>query len=212
MLHLICHYSQAQIAAMAQEMEQRGLDAIAGGAREASQKGPPPVHLWNPPFCGDLDMRIASDGTWYYMGTPIGRPALVRLFSTILKREDGKHFLVTPVEKVGIRVDDAPFLAVEMVKASDDRGRLLRFRTNVDDWVACGRDHALRFEREAETDGLKPYLHVRRNLWAKVTRALFYDLVELGEERDLGGERMFGVASAGEFFAMAPAASLRDFM
>ena len=79
-------------------------------------KGLPPVHLWNPPFCGDLDMRIASDGTWFYMGTPIGRPALVRLFSTILKREDGKHFLVTPVEKVGIRVDDAPFLAVEMLK------------------------------------------------------------------------------------------------
>ena len=89
---------------------------------------------------------------------------------------------------------------------------MLHFRTNVDDWVACDRDHALRFEREAETGGLKPYLHVRRNLWAKVTRALFYDLVELGEERDLGGERMFGVASAGEFFAMAPAASLRDFM
>ena len=89
---------------------------------------------------------------------------------------------------------------------------MLYFRTNVDDWVACGRDHALRFEREAETGGLKPYLHVRRNLWAKVTRALFYDLVELGEERDLGGERMFGVASSEEFFAMAPAASLRDFM
>ena len=81
------------------------------------------MHLWNPPFCGDLDMRIASDGTWFYMGTPIGRPALVRLFSTILKREDGKHFLVTPVEKVGIRVDDAPFLAVEMVKETDGADR-----------------------------------------------------------------------------------------
>ena len=90
-------------------------------ATSAAGKGLPPVHLWNPPFCGDLDMRIAGDGTWFYMGTPIGRPALVRLFSTILKREDGKHFLVTPVEKVGIRVDDAPFLAVEMVKESDDR-------------------------------------------------------------------------------------------
>src|ERR1700724_3902070 len=141
MLHLICHYSRAQIAAMAQEMEQRGLDAIAGVAREASRKGSPPVHLWNPPFCGDLDMRIASDGTWFYMGTPIGRHALVRLFSTILKREGDKHFLVTPVEKVGIRVDDAPFTELEMVKESDDRGRLLRFRTNVDDWVPCDSAH-----------------------------------------------------------------------
>jgi hypothetical protein len=116
------------------------------------------------------------------------------------------------VEKVGIRVDDAPFLAVEMQKDQDAQGPLLRFRTNVDDWVACGRDHALRFEPEPETGGLKPYLHVRRELWAKVTRALFYDLVELGEERDIGGQRMFGVASAGEFFAMAPADSLKDFM
>ena len=104
-----------------------GLEGLTAAAREAANtspagKGLPPVHLWNPPFCGDLDMQIAGDGTWFYMGTPIGRPALVRLFSTILKREDGKHFLVTPVEKVGIRVDDAPFLAVEMQKESDDRG------------------------------------------------------------------------------------------
>jgi hypothetical protein len=196
----------------------RGLDAIAGVAREASQKGPPPVHLWNPPFCGDLDMRIATDGTWFYLKTPIGRPALVKLFASVLKREGDKYFLVTPVEKCGIVVEDAPFLAVELEVARGDRGaapgasgQVLHFRTNVDDWVACGSDHALRFEPEPETGGLKPYLHVRRNLWAKVTRALFYDLVELGEERDIGGERMFGVASGGMFFAMAPAESLRDF-
>src|ERR1700716_4172670 len=114
----------------------QNLGGLTTAARNAAAgKGLPPVHLWNPPFCGDLDMRIASDGTWFYQGTPIGRPALVRLFSTILKREEGKHFLVTPVEKVGIRVDAAPFLAVEMVKEGDGRGRLLRFRTNVDDWV-----------------------------------------------------------------------------
>ena len=128
----------------------QGLEGLTAAVRDAANAGPakglPPVHLWNPPFCGDLDMRIASDGTWFYMGTPIGRPALVRLFSTILKREDGKHFLVTPVEKVGIRVDDAPFLAVEMLKETDDRGRLLRFRTNVDDWVPCDSGHRLRFE------------------------------------------------------------------
>jgi hypothetical protein len=197
---------------MAQRVEQgrHGVDAIAGAAREAARKGPPPVHLWNPPFCGDLDMRIASDGTWFYLKTPIGRPALVKLFASVLKREGDKYFLVTPVEKCGIVVEDAPFLAVELRAEQADEGQVLHFRTNVDDWVACGREHALRFESEPETAGLKPYLHVRRDLWAKLTRALFYDLVELGEERDVEGHRMFGVASAGEFFAMAPAASLRE--
>src|SRR5262245_7881879 len=189
-----------------------GLDAITEAARGARHKGPPPVHLWNPPFCGDLDMRIAADGTWYYLKTPIGRPALVKLFASVLKREDGKYFLVTPVEKCGIVVDDAPFLAVELRVESSAHGQVLHFRTNVDDWVACGPDHALRFEPEPHSGGLKPYLHVRRDLWAKVTRALFYDLVELGEEREVEGARMFGVASDGTFFAMAPADSLREFV
>src|SRR6478672_9311412 len=197
---------------MAQETTTRhGLDAIAGVAREVSGQGPAPVHLWNPPFCGDLDMRIAADGTWFYLKTPIGRPALVKLFASVLKREGDKYFLVTPVEKCGIIVDDAPFLAVELKVEPDDRGRTLQFRTNVDDWVACGSDHVLRFEPEPDTGGLKPYLHVRRGLWAKVTRALFYDLVELGEERALDGKAMFGVASGGEFFAMAQASALKEF-
>jgi uncharacterized protein len=200
--------------AMAQETEQArlGLDAIAGVAREAVRKGAPPVHLWNPPFCGDLDMRIAADGTWFYLKTPIGRASLVKLFASVLKREGDKYFLVTPVEKCGIVVEDAPFLAVELGVNKDDAGQILHFRTNVDDWVACGRDHALRFEQQSDTGGLKPYLHVRSNLWARVTRALFYDLVELGEERDVDGERMFGVVSTGEFFAMARAESLKDFV
>ena len=196
------------------QMPQRGLDGLTAAARDAAnagsgEKGLPPVHLWNPPFCGDLDMRIASDGTWFYLGTPIGRPALVRLFSTILKREDGKYFLVTPVEKVGIRVDDAPFLAVEMQKVNDERGRLLRFRTNVDDWVACDAAHRLRFEVAAD-GGLTPYLHVRADLWAKVTRAIYYDLVDMGEERMVDGRQMFGVASGGAFFAMADAEQMRE--
>jgi hypothetical protein len=189
------------------------IEGLTVAAREATKPTPggtglPPVHLWNPPFCGDLDMRIASDGTWFYMGTPIGRPALVRLFSTILKREGDKHFLVTPVEKVGIRVDDAPFLAVEMQKENDSRGMLLRFRTNVDDWVDCDAAHRLRFEPAAE-GGLTPYLHVRADLWAKVTRALYYDLVDMGEERMVDGQEMFGIESAGEFFAMADAKEVR---
>ena len=184
---------------------QSGLNSIAGAARQQASKGPPPVHLWNPPFCGDLDMRIASDGTWYYLKTPIGRPALVKLFASVLKREGDKYFLVTPVEKCGITVDDAPFLAVELKVEQGQRGSVLHFRTNVDDWIACGPGHALRFEPESGTGGLKPYLHVRRDLWAKVTRALFYDLVALGEEREIAGRSMFGVASDGEYFVMAPA-------
>jgi hypothetical protein len=187
-----------------------GLTVAARAATSATPagKGLPPVHLWNPPFCGDLDMRIASDGTWFYMGTPIGRAALVRLFSTVLRREGDKYFLVTPVEKVGIRVDDAPFLAVEMVVEKDAGGRSLRFRTNVDDWVDCDAAHRLRFEAAAD-GGLTPYLHVRAELWAKVTRALYYDLVDMGEERMIDGEAMFGVTSSGEFFAMADAEQVR---
>jgi hypothetical protein len=157
-------------------------------------------------------MRIAADGTWFYLKTPIGRPALVKLFASVLKREEDRYFLVTPVEKCGIVIEDAPFVAVELRVEQEAGGRVLQFRTNVDDWVACGRDHALRFEPQSGTGGLKPYLHVRRNLWALVTRALFYDLVEFGEERDMDGGCMFGIVSGGEFFAMAPAESLKDFL
>jgi hypothetical protein len=194
------------------ELKPPGLDAITGAAQQAARKGPPPVHLWNPPFCGNLDMRIAADGTWFYLKTPIGRPALVKLFASVLKREGDDYFLVTPVEKCGIVVDDAPFLAVELRLERHPAGQILHFRTNVDDWMACDRDHALRFEPQTDTGGLKPYLHVRYNLWARVTRALFYDLVELGEERDMAGQPMFGVSSAGEFFAMARADTLKGLL
>jgi hypothetical protein len=195
------------------QITHQGLEGLTAAVKDVANaapagKGLPPVHLWNPPFCGDLDMRIAADGTWFYMGTPIGRLALVRLFSTILKREDGKHFLVTPVEKVGIRVDDAPFLAVEMLKERDDRDPVLRFRTNVDDWVTCDSSHRMRFKAAAD-GGLTPYLHVRADLWAKVTRALYYDLVDMGEEQVVDGRPMFGIASSGEFFAMADAEQVR---
>jgi uncharacterized protein len=182
-------------------MAQPGLERLAAAVGRDRK---PPVDQWDPPFCGDLDMRLAADGTWFYLGTPIGRPALVRLFASVLKREGDKYFLVTPVEKVGIRVDDAPFLAVEM----EHDGATLIFRTNVDDVVRCDGEHALRFEPEAGTGGMRPYLYVRRNLWARVTRALYLDLVEIGEERAVDGRRMFGVASAGIFFPIAPAEAL----
>ncbi|HEV2627465.1 MAG TPA: DUF1285 domain-containing protein [Pseudolabrys sp.] len=188
---------------------QGGLEAIA--AALPRDKGLPPVERWNPPFCGDIDMRIAADGVWFYQKTPIGRPALVKLFASVLKKEGDKYFLVTPVEKVGLKVDDVPFLAVEMSAGGDDQGRqMLTFRTNVDDSVTAGPGHALRFEPEV-TGGLRPYLHVRRDLWAKVTRAVFYDLVALGEERVADGRRMFGIASAGAFFPMVEADALREF-
>jgi hypothetical protein len=204
------HANSGQTMAKQGQTIDGGLDRLTSAATQvgASAKGLPPVHLWNPPFCGDIDMRIAGDGSWYYMGTPIGRPALVRLFSTILKREGDHYFLVTPVEKVGIRVDDAPFMAVEMRKESDARGPLLHFRTNVDDWVACDAEHRLRFE-PGESGGLTPYLHVRAELWAKVTRALYYELVDMGEEQMIDGSVMFGVGSGGAFFPMADAEQVR---
>jgi hypothetical protein len=188
-------------------------EAVAGGLESlAARIGTgrhPPTEKWNPPFCGDLDIRIATDGTWFYLGTPIGRPALVKLFASVLKREDDKHFLVTPVEKVGIRVDDAPFLAVELEIENRGPRQNLIFRTNVDDVVRCDSEHRLRFEPEEGTGGIKPYLHVRRNLWAKVTRALFFDLVAISEVREQGGARMFGICSAGEFFPIAPEETIK---
>jgi hypothetical protein len=185
---------------------QKSLEGLTASLPRPGSRGLPPVHLWDPPFCGDIDMRIAADGTWFYMKTPIGRLPLVKLFAGVLKREGDKYFLVTPVEKVGIAVDDAPFVAVEMRA----EGGVLNFRTNVDDWVACGPGHALRFEPE-KTGGLKPYLHVRRDLWARLTRPLFYDLVERGEERTVDGRDVFGVASDGEFYVMADASAVREF-
>ena len=192
------------------QIGKNGLEGIADAVKSTSRKGPPPIHLWNPAYCGEIDMRIGVDGTWFYLGTPIGRPALVKLFASILKREGEKYFLVTPVEKCGIAVDDAPFMAVELRIDDGAAGRQLCFRTNVDDWIACGPDHPLRFEPEAATGGLKPYLHIRHDLWAKVNRAVFYELVDMGEVREIAGIAMFGVSSAGQFYAMAQLDSLED--
>jgi len=165
---------------------------------------PAPVEQWSPPFCGDIDMRIARDGTWFYQGTPIGRPALVRLFASILRKDPERYVLVTPVERVGVTVEDAPFVAVEMTAATEASGQVLRFRTNVEDWVAADAEHPLRFET-AEADGVKPYIRVRGGLWARVGRALALDLVALAEIREHEGARSFGVASAGAFFPITSA-------
>lgn len=183
------------------------MDRLLSALQAGHSRGLPPVERWNPPFCGDLDMRIARNGTWYYLGTPIGRPALVKLFSSVLKREGGDYFLVTPVEKVGIRVEDAPFQAVEMAVQGEGESRAIAFRTQVDDVVKIGPEHPIRFER-APDDGVKPYIHVRRDLWARVTRALTYDLLALGEVREIAGLAQFGVAAGGAFYVVAPASEI----
>lgn len=182
------------------------LIAQIGGKGEGKDgaKGAP-VHLWNPEYCGELDMRIAADGTWYYLGTPIGRKPLVKLFASVLRRDPERFVLVTPVERIGITVDDAPFVAVAMEVEGRGRGQTIAFRTNVDDVVEAGREHPLRFETELGTGGLKPYVLVRGGLEALVARAVFYDLVSLGEEHEVDGRNFFGVWSGGEFFAMSPA-------
>jgi uncharacterized protein len=181
-------------------------------SRSAGQgSGLPPVDRWEPPFCGDLDMEIRADGTWFYMGTPIGRAPLVRLFSTVLRKDaDGNTYLVTPVERVGIKVEDAHFIAVEMAAAETDAGRVLTFRTNVGDVVEAGEKHKLRFVIDAENHGLKPYLHVRGRLEALVSRALMYDLAAFGEEIEHEGETWFAVRSGGIVFPIMQAARLKE--
>jgi len=183
---------------------------IARAANDTNNKtGLPPVERWNPPFCGAIDMEIRADGTWFYMGTPIGRQPLVRLFSTVLRKDDdGKTYLVTPVEKVGIRVQDAPFLAVEMAVSGEGASQVLTFRTNVGDVAEAGPDHALRFEIYGENHELKPYLQIRGNLEALVSRSVMYDLVELGERVELHGARMFCIRSGGKLFPVMPADEL----
>lgn len=177
-------------------------EGIAASARAIRSKGRglPPVHLWKPPFCGDLDMRIARDGTWFYLGTPIGRPELVRLFSTILLREGNDYFLVTPVEKVGITVDDAPFVAVDFEVSGAGQAQVLRFETNVGDHVSAGPDNPIRVERDPETGEPAPYVLVRANLEALIDRKSFYRLVEIGDRKD----DWFGLWSGGEFFPVIP--------
>ena len=185
------------------------LDALMQAVRATSGRGPAPVEKWNPPDCGDMDMTIRADGSWLYMGTPIGRPALVRLFASVLDREGTRFVLKTPVEKIGITVEDAPFLAVEMAVEADAAGaRTLVFRTNMDELVRCGPGHALRFARGAAAGEVVPYLHVRRGLDARLTRAAHLDLMALGEVREADGIPMFGVASSGVFFPILPAADL----
>jgi hypothetical protein len=183
-------------------------DSLAANVSRAAKSGPPPVHLWNPPFCGNIDMRIARDGTWFYQGTPIGRPALVRLFSSIIRRDGEEYFLVTPVEKVGITVDDAPFVAVDFEREGQGEDQVLTFVTNVGDRAVAGPDHPIRVLRDPTTGEPSPYVHIRANLEALIDRKSFYRLIDLGEQQGLAEEAWFGVRSGGVFFPIIPSAEL----
>jgi uncharacterized protein len=183
-----------------------GLGSLEALLKEQAGDRLPPVDKWNPPYCGDIGMRIRGDGVWFYQGSPIGRKPLVRLFSRVLRKDaDGKHYLVTPAEKVDVAVDDAPFLAVEMEASGDGADQVLTFRTNVDDVVRCDQAHPLRFVPEPHSGGLKPYLLVRGRLEALVTRAVYYDLVELAVPGGRQADAPLGIWSGGVFFPLAGA-------
>ena len=184
-------------------------ESIAASARAAAKgRGIPPVHLWNPPHCGDLDIRISRDGTWFYMGTPIGRPELVRLFSTILRKDGDSYVLVTPVEKVGITVEDAPFVAVDFELEGSGQAQTLTFTTNVADTVKAGLDAPIRIERDPKTGEPSPYVRIRANLDALIDRKSFYRLVDIGTSEIYQGKDWFGVWSGGQFFPIIPSAAL----
>ena len=188
-----------------------GLEALLRAAAESGEAGTRPVEKWNPPYCGSIGMSIRRDGTWTYQGSPIGRIALVKLFASILRQdEDGKTYLVTPAEKVDVDVEDAPFLAVEMAVSGDGHNQTLTFRTNVDDVVAVGNEHPLRFETTGPDNGLKPYVRVRGRLEALCTRAVYMELVSLAEAKagagdDVAGDDV-GVWSGGVWWKLAPGA------
>ncbi|WP_372886879.1 DUF1285 domain-containing protein [Shimia sp.] len=184
-------------------------EGIASAARAAQgDKGLPPVHLWNPASSGKIDMRIARDGSWHYQGSPITRPRMVRLFSTILRRDGDHYVLVTPVEKVEIEVEDVPFVAVDLEVRGAGADQVLCFLTNVGDRVEAGAEAPIRVAHDPETGAPAPYVRVRGNLEARIDRKSFYRMVELGEEGMHQGQSWFGLRSGGVFFPIQPLADL----
>jgi len=184
-------------------------DGIASVARQLMKKGHPPVHLWDPPFCGDLDMRIARDGTWYYLGTPIGRFELVKLFSSIIRKDEDKYFLVTPAEKVGIKVDDAPFVAVDFSTIGKGKNQTLTFETHVGDKVQLNKENSLRVLIDKNSGEPKPYIHVRSGLEALIDRKSFYRLIEICSTNTNNKEEWFGLWSNKNFFPIILASELK---
>lgn len=200
---------------MSETTAKGGLDGVIAAATAAQQgepkkRGLPPVHLWNPAHCGDIDIVIKRDGLWFHEGTPIGREALVRLFSTVLRKDPDGFHLVTPVEKLKITVEDAPFIAVRVDRTEGaDGAEILTFQTNVGDEVEAGPDNAIRVEVDPASGEPRPYLHVRRGLEALIARPVFYELVELAQERETPEGPRLGVASNGAWFPVGPAGAHR---
>jgi hypothetical protein len=180
--------------------DKAALDGVIAAAKQAPGRGLPPVHLWNPAHCGEIDIVIRKDGSWIHEGGRIGREALVRLFSTVLRKDPDGIYLVTPVEKMRITVEDAPFVAVRV----DREGEALRFLTNVGDEVVAGPDNAIRVETGADGEP-RPYLHVRRGLEALISRPVFYELVEMAQPRATDHGPALGVSSNGAWFELGPA-------
>jgi hypothetical protein len=181
-------------------MASKGLEGVIAAAKQAPGRGLAPVHLWHPEHCGEIDIVIKANGLWFHEGTPIGREALVRLFSTVLRKDDDGYVLVTPVEKLAITVEDAPFVAVRV----DRTGAALSFTTNVGDTVEAGPDHPIRVQMDAVTGEPRPYVHVRAGLEALIARPVFYELAELAEPRATGEGSMMAVASNGAWFVIGP--------
>jgi hypothetical protein len=194
----------AYLKVMAADPPKPGLEGVAQAAKAAGERGLPPVHLWHPEHCGEIDIRIRKDGVWFHEGTPIGREALVRLFSTVLRLDPDGYHLVTPVEKMRITVEDAPFIAVRV----DREGETLKFLTNVGDVVEAGPENIIRVETDPETGEPRPYLHVRRGLEALIARPVFYELAEMAQPRDTADGSVFGVSSNGAWFPIAPAGAV----
>ncbi|MCY4005390.1 MAG: DUF1285 domain-containing protein [Rhodobacteraceae bacterium] len=184
------------------------VDTLASAAGKIARRGPAPVHLWNPPFCGQLDIRIARDGTWYYLGTPIGRQRLVKLFSSIIRKDNDRYYLVTPVEKVGICVEDVPFIAIDFDIKGCGRGQSVTFLTNVDEQAIASAMRPVRVERAAQTGEVSPYVTVRANLEARIDRKSFFRLVDICCHEDRDGKSWFGLWSENTFFPFIPSAEI----
>lgn len=193
---------------MTQPPQPRDGANLLAAATRAGAKGPPPVHLWNPPWCGEIDIRIARDGTWFHEGSPIGREAMVKLFASILRIDDGRHVLVTPVEKVGIQVEDAPLLAVDFRVEGTGDARRITFVTNVGDEAELGDAHPLRVVIDPVSQEPAIYVDIRRGLEARIDRKSYYRLVDLGEEATVEGMAWFGLRAGGRFWPLLPAEDL----
>lgn len=203
-----------QTMAETRNRDGQGLDALkalvgrANSSSDTRRRGAAPVDEWNPDRVGEMDLVIKADGSWHYRGSPINRQALIDLFATVLRKDaNGEYSLVTPVERLKITVEDAPFIAVEMSASQGAQGQVLTFRTNVGDVVVANADHPLRFATDAD-GGLKPYLLVRGRLEALLSRAVVYELVALGETVEIDGQSMFAIRSKGVAFAMMRADEL----